>query len=1077
MKIRRLVVKDFAAIRESDIEFGPGLNILYGPNDLGKSTLADAIRLALLLPHTSSHIEEFVPWAGGQNPRVELTFETEAQRIWRVKKEFRKGGASVLEESKNGVDFDEVERARKVDGRLRDLLRWGIPEPGGSGGSKGLPTSFLSTVLLSTQSDVTAILSESLQGDSTGTGKERIAAALQAVSQDPLFVALLNATQARRDEAYTEKGAKKTAKGTVFKVAADRINDARNEKEQLQRVVDDSEGVEKQLRELTGRRDQREAALIDATDRVKTFELLSTQAAALAVAEEQVRVASAEVERIRRIGADVEAAERTVTALGVEVNTAGEALQVAQGRLKDAETAFASATDAARAAGANSSTTGTVARQNLELRRVSAEQASRDAQQRIDEANAAQKLVESAEIADAEHRKQQAAAERARASLAVAAAGEQAVTEQLRRLDLLEGAVESLAADEAMIAAQTDMVKKASLQARLEAATLERDEIIRSRAAIAVPTLEALTPMRRLANDLAGARGALNVGLVVTVTPKRPVDIRVNKDGTPAETKSIAEPLEIEADAEVDVELADTAAVRIRGGRREAQQTMELLEQRWEREVTPHLAAANVKDLDALAAKVEEARTLDGSIVAKDAELESFRVQLESLAGSADLLREASEWATTARAALGDVSLDALTSDLATLGANPTDALRKQRQQLSTDVEAARAVAGQSGTNHTLAEERGRSSKAALDAAVVMRDAALAIFTGGVTVALSAARASLAAASEEQKKLATEVAALESTIAAEAVRIEAAVSGTRLAAEHARTAVESAQEAQKKAIAEHASELGRLEELRRQRNSQDLAGAENRLREAVERHAAVPVPERLVTDIEVTAARNAEAGARADLERVVSEIHKTHGALEQVGGAVARERLRDAIEASDVAERHEREIEAEYDAWLLLLQQMKEADAAQASNLGQVLAPAIAGKFVALTQKRYENVRLTAQLGTEGIVVGGAVRPSERFSVGTREQLSTLYRLCLAEYLGTTVVLDDQLVQSDDKRMHWFRDLLVEKAALFQIIVFTCRPEDYLEASASLPKGKAVHRDTDDGIIRAISLERLVHRR
>jgi DNA repair exonuclease SbcCD ATPase subunit len=150
MKIRRLVVKDFAAIRESDIEFGPGLNVLYGPNDLGKSTLADAIRLALLLPHTSSHIEDYVPWAGGQNPRVELTFETEAQRIWRVKKEFRKGGASVLEESKNGVDFDEVERARKVDGRLRDLLRWGIPEPGGSGGSKGLPTSFLSTVLLST---------------------------------------------------------------------------------------------------------------------------------------------------------------------------------------------------------------------------------------------------------------------------------------------------------------------------------------------------------------------------------------------------------------------------------------------------------------------------------------------------------------------------------------------------------------------------------------------------------------------------------------------------------------------------------------------------------------------------------------------------------------------------------------------------------------------------------------------------------------------------------------------------------------------------------------------------------------
>src|SRR5215204_2851455 len=165
MKIRRLVVKDFAAIRESDIEFGPGLNILYGPNDLGKSTLADAIRLALLLPHTSSHVEDYVPWAGGHNPRVELTFETEPQRIWRVRKEFRRGGASVLEESKDGVGFEEVERARKVDGRLRELLRWGIAEPGGSGGSKGLPSTFLATVLLSTQSNVSAVLSDSLQGD------------------------------------------------------------------------------------------------------------------------------------------------------------------------------------------------------------------------------------------------------------------------------------------------------------------------------------------------------------------------------------------------------------------------------------------------------------------------------------------------------------------------------------------------------------------------------------------------------------------------------------------------------------------------------------------------------------------------------------------------------------------------------------------------------------------------------------------------------------------------------------------------------------------------------------------------
>ena len=64
------------------------------------------------------------------------------------------------------------------------------------------------------------------------------------------------------------------------------------------------------------------------------------------------------------------------------------------------------------------------------------------------------------------------------------------------------------------------------------------------------------------------------------------------------------------------------------------------------------------------------------------------------------------------------------------------------------------------------------------------------------------------------------------------------------------------------------------------------------------------------------------------------DIQRAHGALEQVGGAVARERLRDATEAFELTERQERDIEADYEAWKLLLDQMKQADAAQASNLG-----------------------------------------------------------------------------------------------------------------------------------------------
>ena len=40
MRFIRLVVEAFRAIEHAEVHLGAGLNVLYGPNDLGKSTLA-----------------------------------------------------------------------------------------------------------------------------------------------------------------------------------------------------------------------------------------------------------------------------------------------------------------------------------------------------------------------------------------------------------------------------------------------------------------------------------------------------------------------------------------------------------------------------------------------------------------------------------------------------------------------------------------------------------------------------------------------------------------------------------------------------------------------------------------------------------------------------------------------------------------------------------------------------------------------------------------------------------------------------------------------------------------------------
>ncbi|MGI8961543.1 MAG: hypothetical protein ACR2IV_17635 [Bryobacteraceae bacterium] len=1077
MRLHRLRITSFAAIGNVDVEFGPGMNVLYGPNDLGKSTVVAAIRLGLLLPHTSTYGDQYVGWTGVDDPIVELTFETEAQRIWRVRKQFGKGGSSLLQESRNGQDFDDVERGRKVDAKLREILRWGIPEPGGTAGGKGLPESFLATVLLSPQDDVSAVLRNSLQSDPTVSGKEQIAAALQAVAQDPLFVALLRETQARRDAAYTDKGAKKTAKGSVFKAAAERLNETRDEKEKLQRIVADSEGAERYLRELMDRRAHKQESLAVATDLVATLDALASQAACRSVAAEQVRLAQEDVLRIQRIGAEVAIAEREVETLVEKITEEEQALNAARGRQVESDAALEAAEEAARAEGTDPGVTDTLVRQQLELRKSTAEQAVREAQQRIDAALAAQKLVKAAAAAEQELQEQQEKADNALEAASKATTKAKTADDELRRCDLLERALDVYAAEKRTKDAQTAVDNEAVLRNRLQETTGQRATLAEQRALITVPISSALGPMRKLATELAAARGALDVGFVVTVNPTGQLDLRIRRDGKKAEAKSTDKPVEIEANAEVEVSIPNIATVRVRGGRREAQEKAQGLEDRWRRDVAPHLVAAGVTELDGLDTKIGEAHTLDGAIKTKDTEMESLRAQIAALTGVAETLREATDREAACRAALGGVGLDTLAADLKALGTDATAGLRKRRQQLSQEAEAARTIANPATNERTLADERSRQARLALDTALAARDAALTAFPEGVDTSLTVAQAALAAAGTENERVAAEIASLERTISERKKRIDAALIGARTNGVQARAAVEVAQGRLTIAKTDHAAENGRLIELRKQRDAENLVAAETRHREATERHASLPIPDRIVSDDEVSAARNTSAGVKLELEGIERDIQRAHGGLEQVGGAVARERLRDATEAFELAERQEREIEAEYEAWRLLLDQMKEADAAQASNLGQALVPAIAGRFQELTQRRYEAVQLTAQLATEGVMVSGALRPAAQISVGTREQLSTLYRLSLAEYLRTAIVLDDQLVQSDDSRMDWFRGLLAEKARIFQILVFTCRPSDYLSSSELVPAGTAVHADSNGGFIRAVDLGRALRRR
>src|SRR5262245_55439123 len=100
---------------------GRGLNVLFGPNDLGKSSLADALRAAFLLPVTAAASREFTPWGTDSVPKVVVEFEANAA-VWRITKTFGAGpqGTALLERLwESGTPSEEI-RNRAVDGKLRD---------------------------------------------------------------------------------------------------------------------------------------------------------------------------------------------------------------------------------------------------------------------------------------------------------------------------------------------------------------------------------------------------------------------------------------------------------------------------------------------------------------------------------------------------------------------------------------------------------------------------------------------------------------------------------------------------------------------------------------------------------------------------------------------------------------------------------------------------------------------------------------------------------------------------------------------------------------------------------------------
>jgi hypothetical protein len=76
--------------------FADGINLLAGPNEMGKSTFFHALEAAFTVRHKVSGtvLDGMRPFSGGE-PLVEADFSSDGQR-WRIRKQFGRGNAAIL---------------------------------------------------------------------------------------------------------------------------------------------------------------------------------------------------------------------------------------------------------------------------------------------------------------------------------------------------------------------------------------------------------------------------------------------------------------------------------------------------------------------------------------------------------------------------------------------------------------------------------------------------------------------------------------------------------------------------------------------------------------------------------------------------------------------------------------------------------------------------------------------------------------------------------------------------------------------------------------------------------------------
>ena len=858
---------------------------------------------------------------------------------------------------------------------------------------------------------------------------------------------MLAAAQAKVDNAYTATGRPKLGKKSPFCEIRNRLQVAMAEQENARKLAEESRSAEKALEEVTASLAQARTHHAEATAESESLQEAWRNKEACIDAAKLLADAQRNRDRVRAL-------HRAVEETGTELETARVAFSDAKSAVKTAESELTAVEDQASLA----------AKRVEELESGSAEQKRKIRQQKIEKKLLALDVAEKDAERDLERAKEAADLHRKAEELArnVAERDEQLQDVRARLLQAEERALKDQAAladlDQlyfagALATSLTELgtareTAKSVAMLRKDAAEKRKEaQVIRSRVtARSLPDDKALSKLSEQRRALEIAEGKLQVGLSVRITPEKPLGVSVTADSTPPDDRSLESEEFFEADARLRVDLVGIAQVEVTGGNPTLRQEAQNLRLGWDQEVLPLLEATGVNSFEQLVDAFERATEDLAEAKVLEMEAEKADSQARGAGDAKSRLEIAERSAQDAREQLvarlpAGRSIEHLLEEVGSTG--DPEAIKRKRETLEQDIAKRRDLTPALRTQVARDESGHESAKRELEAQLRDYEAAEGRLDGEHQHVHEKAQRTLDKITLDRSSLEIE---LEELVAGASATIDAAreqrtAAGKRV--DQARKLLDEKKAVLAQSEAAVTRLAAQLEERQARAAEEDMKATELLVVEKEKEVEKLPRPDLALDEQALEAVRRHVKRAGNEARDLESEQSRREGALETVGGQYIQDKLDRAQESVESISELEHELEIVYSSWKLLLETLHTAESEDAEHLGDAIVGPIVERVAVLMQGRYDNVSIGPRLDGAKLTLGGTEVDQHSLSIGTRGQLATLLRLTIAEVLETVVVLDDQLVHSDVGRMNRLAELIYRCAKNSQVLVFTCRPEEY----------------------------------